>query len=71
MFFLFPQENFPAPEILTYPGWVYSICILLAAVPCSFIPLWALYKLIIYLRKYLVVRKAKTCYDNEGYEVET
>ncbi|XP_026795715.3 sodium-dependent neutral amino acid transporter B(0)AT3 [Pangasianodon hypophthalmus] len=63
--------NFPAPEILTYPGWVYAICILLAAIPCSFIPLWALYQFIKFLIKYLADRQVKICYDNEGYEVET
>ncbi|KAF7708458.1 sodium-dependent neutral amino acid transporter B(0)AT3-like [Silurus meridionalis] len=63
--------NFPAPEILTYPGWVYSICILLAAVPCSLIPLWALYHFIKFLHKRLADRLATRCYDNEGYEVET
>ncbi|TSK34716.1 Sodium-dependent neutral amino acid transporter B(0)AT3 [Bagarius yarrelli] len=59
-------ENFPAPEILPYPGWVYAICILLAAVPCLLIPLWALNQFIKFLRKYLADRKARIFYDNEG-----
>lgn len=63
--------DFPAPEILTYPGWVYSICILLAAVPCLLIPLGALYQLVQFLRKCIADRHAKNPYDNEGYVVDT
>lgn len=71
MFFYLSQVNFPAPEILTYPGWVYAICILLTTVPCLLIPLWALYQFIKFLRKRLADRQAERFYDNEGYAVET
>ncbi|XP_017331755.1 sodium-dependent neutral amino acid transporter B(0)AT3 [Ictalurus punctatus] len=63
--------NFPAPEILTYPGWIYAICILLTTVPCLLIPLWALYQFIKFLRERLADRQAERFYDNEGYAVET
>lgn len=70
-FFLLSQEKFPAPQILEYPGWVYTICILLAAIPSLLIPLWAFYQLIKWLNKYLLDIQTKICYNNEGYEVET
>ncbi|KAF5901108.1 sodium-dependent neutral amino acid transporter B(0)AT3-like, partial [Clarias magur] len=59
-------EDFPAPQTLYYPGWVYTICILLAAIPSLLIPLWAFCQLIKYLYKYLSDRQTTTCYDNEG-----
>ncbi|XP_072536741.1 sodium-dependent neutral amino acid transporter B(0)AT3-like [Salminus brasiliensis] len=63
--------GFPAPEKLNYPGWVYSICILLAAVPCLLIPLGALYQLARFLQKPAANRRANNPYDNEGYVVDT
>uniref|UniRef100_A0AAY5EKM3 Transporter n=1 Tax=Electrophorus electricus TaxID=8005 RepID=A0AAY5EKM3_ELEEL len=63
--------NFPAPEVLAYPDWVYAICILLAAVPCSFIPLWALYQFIPFVYKRLADRQLKNPFATDGYDVET
>ncbi|KAI4876278.1 hypothetical protein NFI96_021645 [Prochilodus magdalenae] len=65
------QVGFPTPEARTYPGWVYAICILLAAVPCFLIPLGALYQLYRFLRKRMAQGGTKTPYVNEGYVVET
>ncbi|XP_076826873.1 sodium-dependent neutral amino acid transporter B(0)AT3-like isoform X1 [Brachyhypopomus gauderio] len=63
--------NFPAFDQLPYPGWVYAICILLAAVPCSFIPLWALYQFIPFLHKHLADRHVRNPFAADGYNVET
>uniref|UniRef100_A0A803XWY1 Solute carrier family 6 member 18 n=1 Tax=Meleagris gallopavo TaxID=9103 RepID=A0A803XWY1_MELGA len=39
-------EHFPVKEQKAYPPWVQAICVLLAALPCIFIPLVALIHLI-------------------------
>lgn len=44
--FLSPQEGFPMKEEKVYPPWVLAICVLLALLPCVFVPLIALFHLI-------------------------
>ncbi|NXS49809.1 S6A18 protein, partial [Balaeniceps rex] len=39
-------EGFPMKEEKVYPPWVLSICVLLAVLPCVFVPLVALFHLI-------------------------
>ncbi|XP_048795302.1 inactive sodium-dependent neutral amino acid transporter B(0)AT3 isoform X2 [Lagopus muta] len=39
-------EHFPVKEQKVYPPWVQAICVLLAALPCIFVPLVALIHLI-------------------------
>ncbi|KAL4646924.1 sodium-dependent neutral amino acid transporter B(0)AT3-like [Arapaima gigas] len=59
--------DFPMYEVLPYPGWVCAICILLTIVPCIFIPLVALYRLILLLKKRVeLLRRPNPC-ENEGY----
>lgn len=44
-------EHFPVKEQKVYPPWVQAICVLLAALPCIFIPLVALIHLIKRMRR--------------------
>ncbi|NXX79231.1 S6A18 protein, partial [Urocolius indicus] len=44
-------EGFPMKEEKVYPPWVVFICVLLAALPCVFIPLGALFHLIKQIRR--------------------
>ncbi|XP_062986073.1 sodium-dependent neutral amino acid transporter B(0)AT3-like [Elgaria multicarinata webbii] len=37
-------EDFPAKELKIYPKWVVFICVMLATVPCLFIPFGAIYR---------------------------
>lgn len=59
--------DFPLSDVLPYPEWVYSICVLLSAVPCLLIPLGALYRLTQRLRKYIAHKGTSNPYDNEAY----
>ncbi|XP_041963926.1 sodium-dependent neutral amino acid transporter B(0)AT3-like [Alosa alosa] len=59
--------DFPLPDVHPYPGWVYAICVLLAAVPCMLIPLGALFKLIQRLRKYIAHKRTPNPYDTESF----
>ncbi|XP_055067729.2 sodium-dependent neutral amino acid transporter B(0)AT1 [Misgurnus anguillicaudatus] len=60
------HDDFPKVEDQPYPNWVFGICVLLPLVPCSLIPLGALYRLIQFLLK---SRRDRS--DIEMYEVET
>ncbi|KAA0703063.1 Sodium-dependent neutral amino acid transporter B(0)AT3 [Triplophysa tibetana] len=57
--------DFPKAEDLPYPSWVFNICVLLPAVPCCFIPLGALYRVIQLLHKYTTNRNTLEAYDVE------
>ncbi|XP_066572089.1 inactive sodium-dependent neutral amino acid transporter B(0)AT3 [Amia ocellicauda] len=62
--------NFPTPQILKYPNWVFAICVLLSTVPCIFIPLVALYRFINFLRRYVARRRNPNPYVNDAYVAE-
>uniref|UniRef100_A0A8B9TZK8 S6A18 protein n=1 Tax=Anas zonorhyncha TaxID=75864 RepID=A0A8B9TZK8_9AVES len=40
------HEDFPMKEEKAYPPWVQAICVLLAVLPCIFVPLVALFQLV-------------------------
>uniref|UniRef100_A0A3B3Q6G4 Transporter n=1 Tax=Paramormyrops kingsleyae TaxID=1676925 RepID=A0A3B3Q6G4_9TELE len=63
--------DFPLEQVLPYPKWVFAICVLLASMPCLPIPLVALYKFILFLKKWLMGRLHSNPYDNEGYSPDT
>lgn len=65
-----PQVNFPQSETLSYPPWVYAICVLLAAVPCSLIPLAAIYRLIQLLRRYIARKRTPNPYDMDSFTAD-
>ncbi|XP_075600771.1 sodium-dependent neutral amino acid transporter B(0)AT3 isoform X2 [Balearica regulorum gibbericeps] len=44
-------EGFPMKEEKVYPPWVLAICVLLAVLPCVFVPLVALFHLIKRMRR--------------------
>ncbi|NXV47529.1 S6A18 protein, partial [Uria aalge] len=44
-------EGFPMKEEKVYPPWVLAICVLLAILPCVFVPLVALFQLIKRMRR--------------------
>ncbi|XP_030639133.1 sodium-dependent neutral amino acid transporter B(0)AT3-like [Chanos chanos] len=60
-------EEFPKQETLEYPGWVFAICVLLAAVPCLLIPLVSLYRFIQFLRIRLARKRMPNPYENERH----
>lgn len=49
-----PQEEFPKPQKVPYPNWVYAVVVIVAGVPCLTIPFFAIYKLI------------RNCYQKSG-----
>ncbi|KAL2083954.1 hypothetical protein ACEWY4_019472 [Coilia grayii] len=59
--------DFPLADVHAYPEWVYSICVLLSAVPCLLIPLAALYRLAQLLMKYMADRRTPNPYGNDSY----
>ncbi|KAM6935298.1 sodium-dependent neutral amino acid transporter B(0)AT3-like [Lycodopsis pacificus] len=58
-------EHFPLADVQHYPGWVYSICVLLSVLPVVSIPLVALYKFMGFLKKYIMKRHNRNPYENE------
>ncbi|XP_063781258.1 sodium-dependent neutral amino acid transporter B(0)AT3-like [Pseudophryne corroboree] len=62
-------DKFPMKKIEDYPGWVLTICVLLVAIPCMFIPSVALFY---FLKKKLTKKQNyKTeYYKNNGYDIK-
>ncbi|CAB1334775.1 unnamed protein product [Coregonus sp. 'balchen'] len=48
--------HFPMAEVQPYPRWVFAICVALSALPCFSIPLVALYRSTLFLKKRIMDR---------------
>ncbi|XP_032373842.1 sodium-dependent neutral amino acid transporter B(0)AT3-like [Etheostoma spectabile] len=57
--------QFPLADVQPYPKWVFVICVLLSVIPVVSIPLVALYKLMGFLKKYIMNRHNQNPYANE------
>ncbi|XP_078108002.1 sodium-dependent neutral amino acid transporter B(0)AT3-like [Sander vitreus] len=57
--------QFPLADVQPYPEWVFVICVLLSVLPVVSIPLVALYKLMGFLKKYIMDRHNQNPYANE------
>ncbi|KAL0985505.1 hypothetical protein UPYG_G00157740 [Umbra pygmaea] len=49
--------HFPLADVQPYPHWVFSICVLLSALPCVSIPLVALYTFSLFIKKKIMARR--------------
>ncbi|KAM3873378.1 sodium-dependent neutral amino acid transporter B(0)AT3-like [Diretmus argenteus] len=57
--------DFPLADVQSYPEWVFTMCVLLSALPVVSIPLVALYRFMGFLKKHILDRQNPNPYENE------